>query len=56
MRHLQRLLESTFRLDMGSAREYCEAEPRWERATSFLAANQGAGWNLLEVAPSLTRV
>ena len=46
---LQRLLESTFRLDIAAAREYCEADDRWIRATAFLAANGGAGWSLIEV-------
>lgn len=45
----QRLLESTFRLDLGAAREYCEADDRWARATSLLGANDGAGWSLLQV-------
>ena len=46
---LQRLLESTFRLDLDAAREYCEADDRWARATGLLAANDGAGWSLLQV-------
>jgi len=45
----QRLLESTFRLDIAAAREYCEADDRWVRATAFLAANGAAGWSLIEV-------
>ncbi len=51
---LQRLLESTFRLDIAAAREYCEADDRWARATAFLAANGAAGWSLIEVrSPSV---
>ena len=47
--HVQRLFESTFRLDIAGAREYCEADDRWARATAFLAANGAAGWSLIEV-------
>ncbi len=44
---LQRLFESTFLLDLGAAREYCEADEDWQLATSLLAADGGAGWDLL---------
>ena len=54
---LQRLLESTFRLDIAAAREYCEADDRWSRATAFLAANGAAGWSLIEVrSPSVLEI
>eukprot|EP00271_Cylindrocystis_brebissonii_P006493 TRINITY_DN19272_c0_g1_i1.p1 TRINITY_DN19272_c0_g1~~TRINITY_DN19272_c0_g1_i1.p1 ORF type:complete len:526 (+),score=72.01 TRINITY_DN19272_c0_g1_i1:372-1949(+) len=45
---LQRLLESTFRLDLRAARDYCAADDRWTEAVRFLDANDGAGWNLLQ--------
>ena len=42
-----RLLESTFRLDVKAAREYCEADERWLNAVAFLDNGGGAGWDLL---------
>ena len=44
---LRRLLESTFRLDVKAAREYCEADERWLTAVAFLDNEGGAGWDLL---------
>ncbi|BDA43175.1 hypothetical protein COCOBI_04-1870 [Coccomyxa sp. Obi] len=46
---LQRLLESTFRLDIVAAREYCDADDRWAGAVRFLDSNAGgaSGWDLL---------
>lgn len=46
--YLQRLLETTFRLDLRAAREYCEADERWVEAVRFLDAGDGAGWDLLQ--------
>ncbi len=43
----RRLLESTFRLDVKAAREYCEADERWLGAVAFLDNDGGAGWDLL---------
>lgn len=45
----RRLLESTFRLDVAAAREYCEADERWARAVAFLDGGGGGstGWDLL---------
>ncbi|CAM6041541.1 unnamed protein product [Sphagnum compactum] len=45
---LQRLLETTFRLDISAAREYCEADDRWVEAVRFLDLDDGAGWQLLQ--------
>lgn len=42
-----RLLETTFQLDIPAAREYCEADDRWEEAVRFLSDGNGAGWELL---------
>ena len=42
-----RLFESTFRLDVKAAREYCEADERWLGAVAFLDNDGGAGWDLL---------
>lgn len=47
MQCLNRLLESTFRLDIEGARDYCEADERWSGAVAFLDANNRAGWGLL---------
>lgn len=44
---LCRLLESTFRLDVKAARDYCEADERWLNAVAFLDNDGGAGWDLL---------
>jgi hypothetical protein len=44
---IHRLLESTFRLDVKTAREYCEADERWLGAVAFLDNDGGAGWDLL---------
>lgn len=44
---LQRLLESTFRLDVPAVREYADADERWARAVAFLERGNGAGWDLL---------
>ena len=46
---LGRLLESTFRLDIAAARDYCEADERWSKAVQFLdrAAGGATGWDLL---------
>lgn len=45
---LQRLFESTFRLDFQAAREYCLADDRWSEAVKFLDLGDGAGWELLQ--------
>ena len=44
---LQRLLETTFKLDVDGFREYCEADDRWREGVAFLAAEDGAGWELV---------
>ncbi|KAF5960318.1 hypothetical protein HYC85_001527 [Camellia sinensis] len=46
---LQRLLESTFRLDLEATREYCLADDRLLEAVNFLDLGDGAGWELLQV-------
>lgn len=46
---LQRLLESTFRLDLDATREYCLADDRLLEAIKFLDLGNGAGWELLQV-------
>ncbi|GAB4858164.1 hypothetical protein Ancab_009561 [Ancistrocladus abbreviatus] len=46
---LQRLLESTFQLDLQAAREYCLADDRFLEAVKFLDLGDGAGWQLLQV-------
>lgn len=46
---LQRLLEGTFRLDMGAAREFCAADDRWSAAVEFLDTGDCAGWDLIKV-------
>ncbi|KAL5834639.1 hypothetical protein ACOSQ4_014136 [Xanthoceras sorbifolium] len=45
---LQRLLESTFRLDLQATREYCLADDRLLEAVRFLDLGDGAGWELLQ--------
>ncbi|KAL6008188.1 hypothetical protein ACLOJK_033694 [Asimina triloba] len=45
---LQRLFESTFRLDLKAAREYCQADDRLVEAVKFLDLGNGAGWELLQ--------
>lgn len=40
---LQRLLESTFRLDIQAVREYADADERWARACAFLELGGGEG-------------
>ncbi|XP_074311720.1 uncharacterized protein LOC141647441 [Silene latifolia] len=45
---LQRLLESTFKLDLQAAREYCLADDRLLEAVKFLDLGDGAGWELLQ--------
>ncbi|XP_057970097.1 uncharacterized protein LOC131159317 isoform X2 [Malania oleifera] len=45
---LQRLLESTFKLDLEAAREYCLADDRLSEAVKFLDLGDGAGWELLQ--------
>ncbi|XAR52078.1 Non-specific serine/threonine protein kinase [Bertholletia excelsa] len=45
---LQRLLESTFRLDLEATREYCLADDRLLGAVKFLDLGDGAGWELLQ--------
>lgn len=45
---LQRLLESTFKLDLGATREYCLADDRFLEAVKFLDVGDGAGWELLQ--------
>eukprot|EP00850_Spirogloea_muscicola_P006396 SM000030S11405 [mRNA] locus=s30:494751:498073:+ [translate_table: standard] len=45
---LQRLFESTFRLDLRAAQEYCAADDRWIEAVKFLDLGGGAGWELLQ--------
>lgn len=45
---LQRLLESTFKLDLEATREYCLADDRLLDAVKFLDLGDGAGWELLQ--------
>jgi hypothetical protein len=45
---LQRLLESTFQLDIQAVREYCQADDRWSEAVNFLDLDNRAGWELLQ--------
>ncbi|KAK6232548.1 hypothetical protein SCA6_002621 [Theobroma cacao] len=45
---LQRLLESTFKLDLTATREYCLADDRLLEAVKFLDLGDGAGWELLQ--------
>ncbi|XP_068669784.1 serine/threonine-protein kinase STN7, chloroplastic isoform X2 [Aristolochia californica] len=45
---LQRLFESTFKLDLVAAREYCEADDRLSEAVRFLDLGGGGGWELLQ--------
>ncbi|KAJ4951486.1 hypothetical protein NE237_028318 [Protea cynaroides] len=45
---LQRLLESTFQLDLEAAREYCLADDRLLESVKFLDLGAGAGWELLQ--------
>ncbi|XP_058206425.1 uncharacterized protein LOC131319957 isoform X4 [Rhododendron vialii] len=45
---LQRLLESTFKLDLEAIREYCLADDRLLEAVNFLDLGNGAGWELLQ--------
>eukprot|EP00192_Tetraselmis_astigmatica_P011306 CAMPEP_0117664572 /NCGR_PEP_ID=MMETSP0804-20121206/9300_1 /TAXON_ID=1074897 /ORGANISM="Tetraselmis astigmatica, Strain CCMP880" /LENGTH=367 /DNA_ID=CAMNT_0005471831 /DNA_START=247 /DNA_END=1350 /DNA_ORIENTATION=- len=45
---LQRLFETTFRLDIEGARDYCEADDRWQEAVRFLDQGNRAGWDLLK--------
>ncbi|XP_031247311.1 uncharacterized protein LOC116105027 [Pistacia vera] len=45
---LQRLLESTFKLDLQATREYCLADDRLLEAVKFLDLGDGAGWELLQ--------
>ncbi|KAF3456915.1 hypothetical protein FNV43_RR01569 [Rhamnella rubrinervis] len=45
---LQRLLESTFQLDLDATREYCLADDRLLDAVGFLDLGDGAGWELLQ--------
>ncbi|OVA02885.1 Protein kinase domain [Macleaya cordata] len=45
---LQRLLESTFQLDLDAAREYCLADDRLLEAVKFLDLDAGSGWELLQ--------
>lgn len=45
---LQRLLESTFQLDVEATREYCLADDRLIDAIRFLDLGDGAGWELLQ--------
>ncbi|KAJ7982666.1 Tyrosine-protein kinase [Quillaja saponaria] len=45
---LQRLLESTFQLDLGAAREYCLEDDRLLDAVKFLDLGNSAGWELLQ--------
>ncbi|PWA82066.1 hypothetical protein CTI12_AA154900 [Artemisia annua] len=46
---LQRLLESTFKLDLAATREYCLADDRFLEAVKFLDMGDGAGRELLQV-------
>ncbi|XP_022746240.1 uncharacterized protein LOC111296291 isoform X2 [Durio zibethinus] len=45
---VQRLLESTFKLDLMATREYCLADDRLLEAVKFLDLGDGAGWELLQ--------
>lgn len=45
---LQRLFETTFRLDLQAAREYCLADDQWAEAVKFLDLGDGSGWELLQ--------
>ncbi|KAF3786184.1 hypothetical protein EJ110_NYTH23467 [Nymphaea thermarum] len=45
---LQKLLESTFQLNMEAVREYCQADERLSEAVNFLDLGGCAGWELLQ--------
>ncbi|KAL5724915.1 hypothetical protein ACHQM5_008120 [Ranunculus cassubicifolius] len=45
---LQKLLESTFKLDLDAVREYCLADDSLIQAVRFLDLGDGAGWELLQ--------
>ncbi|XP_047321769.1 uncharacterized protein LOC124925736 [Impatiens glandulifera] len=45
---LQRLIESTFQLDLKAMREYCLADDQLLEAVKFLDMGNGAGWELLQ--------
>ncbi|KAI4363614.1 hypothetical protein MLD38_019808 [Melastoma candidum] len=45
---LQRLLETTFQLDISATREYCLADDRLLEAVKFLDLGDRAGWDLLQ--------
>ncbi|CAK9213847.1 unnamed protein product, partial [Sphagnum jensenii] len=45
---LQRLLETTFRLDISATHEYCEVDDHWVEAVRLLDLDDGAGWQLLQ--------
>ncbi|KAK6926176.1 hypothetical protein RJ641_007895, partial [Dillenia turbinata] len=45
---LQRLLESTFQLDLEAARDYFLSDDRLLEAVKFLDLGDGAGWELLQ--------
>ncbi len=42
----QKLLETTFRLDISVARKYGEADDRWVEVVRFLDLDDDAGWQL----------
>ena len=45
----QRLFETTFRNDFDGARDFCDADERWQEAVSFLNGGNGVGWDLIKV-------
>lgn len=44
---LQRLVETTFRLDFEAFRDYADADENWREAVAFMDAADGAGWDLV---------
>ncbi len=38
----------TFQNELGAAREYCEADDRWQHGVAFLNENIGSGWDLIQ--------
>ena len=35
-------------MEIGAAREYCQADERWQLAVAFLNEDIGAGWDLIQ--------
>ena len=49
----QRIFETTFKDDVDGARDFCDADERWQEAVATMDGGDGLGWDLLKVGHAI---